>query len=106
MSGRLRGDGGQVGGIEAIPFGLLIFVIGSLLIVNAWGVVDAKFATDAAARQSARTSVEGAGLAGALNAAEEAALATVRGTGRNARRTTVESSGSARVERTDTRLVT
>jgi hypothetical protein len=52
-------DRGQVGGIEALPFGLLIFVIGALLVVNAWGVVDAKFATDAAAREAARTYVEG-----------------------------------------------
>src|SRR3546814_12875156 len=89
MSGRLRGDGGQVGGIEAIPFGLLIFVIGSLLIVNAWGVVDAKFATDAAARQAARTFVAGEGLDGALSAAEEAALATISGHGRDPRRPTV-----------------
>ena len=41
------------------PFGLLIFVVGSLLIANAWAVVDAKFATDAAARQAVRTFVEG-----------------------------------------------
>ena len=57
-AGRLRGDAGQVGGIEALPFGLLIFVAGSLLIANAWAVVDAKFATDAAARQAVRTFVE------------------------------------------------
>ena len=55
MTGRCRGDAGQVGGIEALPFGLLIFVVGSLLIANAWAVVDAKFATDAAARQAVRT---------------------------------------------------
>ncbi|HEY9555619.1 MAG TPA: hypothetical protein VIR58_02725 [Acidimicrobiales bacterium] len=99
MSGRLRGDGGQVGGIEAIPFGLLIFVIGSLLIVNAWGVVDAKFATDAAARQAARTFVEGEGLDGALSAAEEAALATISGHGRDPSRTTVDTVGSLAFER-------
>lgn len=75
-SGRLRGDSGQVGGIEALPFGLLIFVLGALLIANAWAVVDAKFATDAAARQAARTFVEGSdtdtALADALAAAREA----------------------------------
>ena len=58
MTARCRGDAGQVGGIEALPFGLLIFVVGSLLIANAWAVVDAKFATDAAARQAVRTFVE------------------------------------------------
>ena len=38
-SARCRGDAGQVGGIEALPFGLLVFVVGTLLIANAWAVV-------------------------------------------------------------------
>jgi putative hemolysin len=57
-SGRGRGDGGQVGGIEALPFGLLVFVVGALLVANAWAVIDAKLAVDAAARQATRTYVE------------------------------------------------
>ena len=60
---RLRGERGQAGGMEVLPFGLLVFVGGALLITNIWGVVDAKFATDAAARQSARWVVEAAGQA-------------------------------------------
>jgi hypothetical protein len=32
-------DSGQVGGIEALPFGLLVFVVGALLVANAWAVV-------------------------------------------------------------------
>src|SRR5690606_2186473 len=44
-----RGERGQVAGIEALPFGLLIFVAGTLLVVNIWGVVDTKFAADTAA---------------------------------------------------------
>jgi hypothetical protein len=51
-------DRGQMGGVEALPFGVLIFVIGTLLIVNAWAVVDAKLATDAAAREATRRFVE------------------------------------------------
>lgn len=51
-------DRGQVGGIEAIPFGILIFVIGSLIVANAWGVIDAKMAVTSAAREAARTYVE------------------------------------------------
>jgi hypothetical protein len=47
--------------MEVLPFGLLVFVGGALLIINIWGVVDAKFATDAAARESARWVVEAAG---------------------------------------------
>lgn len=58
----VTGDRGQVAGIEALPFGLLIFVAGTLLLVNIWGVVDAKFAADAAAREATRYVVESARL--------------------------------------------
>ena len=47
ISGRARtgaagiadSDAGMVGGVEALPFGLLVFVVGSLLVANAWAVV-------------------------------------------------------------------
>lgn len=55
-----RGERGQVAGIEVLPFGLLIFIAGALLITNMWGVVDSKFATDAAAREATRYIVESA----------------------------------------------
>jgi len=43
-------EAGQVAGIEILPLALLVFVVGSLLLVNAWAVVDAKLvASDAAA---------------------------------------------------------
>jgi hypothetical protein len=61
MSGGRRGtagDEGQVGGIEALPFGLLVFMVGALLCAQAWAVVDAKLAADAAAREAARAYVE------------------------------------------------
>lgn len=58
-----RGERGQAGGMEVLPFGLLIFVGGALLLVNLWGVVDTKFAADAAAREAARWVVESAGRA-------------------------------------------
>ena len=57
---RATGERGQVAGIEALPFGLLIFVAGTLLLVNIWGVVDTKFAADASAREAARYVVESA----------------------------------------------
>jgi hypothetical protein len=81
--GRCRGDAGQVGGIEALPFGLLIFVVGTLLIANAWAVVDAKFATDAAARQAARTYVESEDPAAAVDRAVAAGLASIAAHGRD-----------------------
>jgi hypothetical protein len=57
--GSLRSDDrGQMGGAEVLPFGVLIFVIGTLLVANCWAVVDAKLATDAAAREATRAFVE------------------------------------------------
>lgn len=53
-----RDDRGQVAGIEAVPFGLLIFVVGALLIANAWAVIDVKMAVTSASREAARTYVE------------------------------------------------
>jgi hypothetical protein len=101
MSGACRasGDRGQVGGIEALPFGLLIFVLGSLLITNAWAVVDAKFATDAAARQAARTFVEGTDEDRAFAAADAAARAAIDGHGRDPSRARVAPVGTFGLER-------
>lgn len=99
---RWRGDRGQVGGIEALPFGLLIFVAGSLLIANAWAVVDAKLATDAAARQAARTFVEGTDEHLAFDAAADAGRSAIAGHGRDPDRaeiTPIGAFGLARCER-------
>lgn len=52
------GEQGAVGGLEALPFSVLIFVCGSLLLLNAWGVIDAKFAVTSAAREATRTYAE------------------------------------------------
>lgn len=49
---------GFVAGLEALAFGVLVFVLGTLVIVNGWAVVDAKFATNAAAREAVRAVVE------------------------------------------------
>ncbi len=57
---RCRGERAQVAGIEVLPFGLVVFIAGALLLTNLWGVVDAKFAADAAAREAARYVVESA----------------------------------------------
>jgi hypothetical protein len=54
----IRDEAGQVGGIEAAVFGVLVFVLGTLVIANGWGVVDAKLAASAAAREGARAVVE------------------------------------------------
>ena len=61
MTHGCSGERGQVAGIEALPFGLLLFVAGALLLVNIWGVVDTKFAADTAAREAVRYVAEVAG---------------------------------------------
>jgi hypothetical protein len=96
---RCRGDRGQVGGIEALPFGLLIFVVGGLLIANAWAVVDAKFATDAAARQAVRTFVESTDPEVAIAEARAAGLDAVAAHGRDPARARVRPVGDAQLAR-------
>lgn len=80
---RCRGDDGQVAGIEVISFGLLTFVVGSLLITNAWAVVDAKLTMAAAAREAARAYVEAPGPDVAPAIAQQAARDAVSGHGRD-----------------------
>lgn len=79
-------DRGQVGGVEVLPFGLLIFVIGALLVANAWGVVDAKLAVTSAAREAVRAYVEAPDGATAASTAEAAARAAIDGHGRDGTR--------------------
>ena len=85
-----RDDRGQLAGIEALPFGLLIFVIGALLITNAWAVVDTKIAVDAAAREAVRAYVEAPDATAGRTAAITAADDTIAGHGRPASHLTVD----------------
>jgi hypothetical protein len=80
----LHDDRGVVGGAEVLAFGFLTFVIGALLIANAWGILDAKIAVTAAAREAARAYVEAPSAPAAATAARQAATATMTGHGRNA----------------------
>jgi hypothetical protein len=82
----LSDEAGFVGGIESIPFGLLVFVVGALLVANAWAVVDAKLATLSAAHEAARTYVEtvtGSDAGRATAAARRAAVESIEGHGRD-----------------------
>lgn len=72
---RGRGDGGFVGGSEVLPLGLLIFVAGILIIVNAWAVVDTKMTLDSAAQVMSRTISEADALdRGAVDALARATI--------------------------------
>ncbi|NCG38727.1 MAG: hypothetical protein GWP48_14565 [Actinobacteria bacterium] len=86
---RCRGDSGQVGGIEVLPFGFLIFVAGTLLLANVWGVIDAKLATTSAAREGARAFVEGDDVYAAAAEAEFRAQESLAAYGRNDERATI-----------------
>jgi hypothetical protein len=52
-----------MGGVEVLPFGVLVFVVGTLLVAFAWGAVDAKIAVSSAAREAVRAYVEAGGRA-------------------------------------------
>lgn len=82
-SRRAAGDAGVVGGVEALPFGLLVFAVGTLIVTALWGVVDAKLAVEAAAREATRAYVEAPDEAAAVAAARAAADAALRGHGRD-----------------------
>jgi hypothetical protein len=80
---RLRDEDGVVGGLEVLPFGVLIFVVGTLMVANAWGVIDAKIATSAAAREAVRAYVEAPAASEAADRARAAAAATLSAYGRD-----------------------
>lgn len=81
---RLRDEDGFVGGFEALPFGFLVFIVGSLLLVNAWAVFDCHMAASAAAREAVRAFVESSGSAtGARLAGQDAAVAALEGQGKD-----------------------
>lgn len=78
-----RDDRGQIAGVEAVPFGVLLFVAGSLLVANLWAVVDTTMATTAAAREASRAYVEAADEESAIDAANRAAADAITGHGRS-----------------------
>lgn len=83
MRRRLSEEHGAVGGLEVLPFGLLVFVVGMLIVVNAWAVVDAKLAAEAAAREAGRAYVEAPDQVTARARARAAADEAIAGTGRD-----------------------
>jgi hypothetical protein len=97
---RWRDERGAVGGIEVLPFVFLVFVAGTLLLADAWAVVQGKVAASAAAREAARAYVESAGPpGGAEDEAIAAARAAIEGHGRDPGRMRVEAVGPPVFER-------
>jgi hypothetical protein len=102
VTARLRwgDDAGAVGGFEAIPFGVLIFVLGTLLVANAWALIDAKFAVATAAREAARAFVEADPAADPVQQAHTAAAAALAAYGRDPGRMLLDTAGEfARCQR-------
>jgi hypothetical protein len=77
-----RSEAGQAG-MEVIPFGLLTFVVGALVVANAWAVIDAKMAVSAAAREATRAFVEAPVDGDPLALADAAARSAIAGAGRD-----------------------
>lgn len=55
---RRHDDRGIVAGSDMLIFGTVAFVLGSLLIMNVWAVIDSSLAVSAAAREGARAFAE------------------------------------------------
>lgn len=88
-----RDEQGQVAGLEAVVFGVLVFVFGTLVVASAWGVIDAKLAASSAAREAARGYVESQSATAAQEAAATAARNAIEGHGRDWSRTDLEVGG-------------
>jgi hypothetical protein len=68
----------------------LLFVVGALLIANAWAVIDVKMAVTSAAREAARTYVEAPDHLSGVRNADRAARDALAAHKRNALLATVE----------------
>jgi hypothetical protein len=54
----VRDERGAIGGLEGLAFGILVFVFGLFMVMNAWAVVDGTMTATAAAREATRAYVE------------------------------------------------
>lgn len=70
-------------------FGVLVFVFGTLLVVNAWAVVDAALAASTAAREATRAFVEAPPDGTAAVRADDAGMRAFAGHGRSTERASV-----------------
>lgn len=93
---RLADERGVVGGLEALPFGVLVFVVGTLIVVNAWAVVDAKMTVAGAAREAVRAYVEAPAGANAESLARSAGNQAMDAMGRTVREPVITLVGDAR----------
>jgi hypothetical protein len=83
-----------VGGVDGLIFGVLIFVLGLLMVANAWGVIDAKLAADTAATEAVRAFVQAAPNGDPAGQARQAAITVMVASGRSRERTSVTINGT------------
>lgn len=76
--------------MEVLPFGFLVFVSMTLLLVNAWGVIDAKLATTSASREAVRAFVEAPDALSATTIAAQRAEEALEAYGHDGGRATVD----------------
>jgi hypothetical protein len=85
-----------------LPLGVLIFAVGTLVVVNLWALIDAKLSVSAASREAIRTVVEAPDLESGIARGEMAARqAMSRGGGRPERLELTWRSGSGSDTDTD-----
>ena len=87
-------EAGQLGGLEALVFGILIFILGTLVIVNAWAVIDVKMQLAGAARDGVRAFAQAGPTSDPMAVATAAARTVMVDQGRDPSRMTVIGSGS------------
>ncbi len=73
---------GVVAGAEALAFGVLVLVVGTAVVVFAWGVLTTRATLDAAAAEYLRAYTEAADGPAAIAAGRDAALWVLHGRGR------------------------
>ena len=76
-------EDGFVAGAESLVFGVLIFVLGTIMVLNAWSALDARFAAAAAAREAVRAVVDAPHDADLVQVADSAAEIAFAGHGRD-----------------------
>jgi len=103
VTGRqVRDESGQVAGIELLPFGVLVFVVGVLFFGQIWAVFEAKSSANSAARETTRTFVESPAnmdTGEAAARAREAGISALTAQGRSTARATIEPLGPLSLER-------
>jgi len=89
-----KGEAGFAGGLDGLVFGLLLFVVGTVLVAGAWGVLDTSFALDAAARQAVEAYVAAPDAPEAASDARAAAASSLEGYGRSPAEMTMQVIGA------------